>query len=57
MAKKASKKNKKTKGIVGIIAGRLREKFGRPAFAIALSPGGGTGSGRSVLGVDLAPVV
>jgi single-stranded-DNA-specific exonuclease len=40
-------------GIVGIIAGRLREKFGRPAFAIALSGGGGTGSGRSILGVDL----
>ena len=40
-------------GIVGIIAGRLREKFGRPSFAIALHPGGGTGSGRSILGVDL----
>ncbi len=40
-------------GIVGIIAGRIREKFGRPAFAIALQPGGGTGSGRSVPGVDL----
>ena len=40
-------------GIVGIIAGRLRETFGRPAFAIALQPGGGTGSGRSVPGVDL----
>jgi single-stranded-DNA-specific exonuclease len=40
-------------GIVGIIAGRLREKFGRPAFAIALHAGGGTGSGRSILGVDL----
>ena len=40
-------------GIVGIIAGRLREKFGRPAFAIALAGDGGTGSGRSILGVDL----
>ena len=41
-------------GIVGIIAGRLRERFGRPAFAIALDErSGGTGSGRSVLGVDL----
>lgn len=41
-------------GIVGIIAGRLREKFGRPAFAVALGEGGGgTGSGRSVPGVDL----
>ena len=40
-------------GIVGIIAGRLREKFGRPSFAIALHAEGGTGSGRSILGVDL----
>ena len=40
-------------GIVGIIAGRLREKFGRPSFAIALHGEGGTGSGRSILGVDL----
>ena len=40
-------------GIVGIIAGRLREKFGRPAFAVALHAGGGTGSGRSIPGVDL----
>ena len=40
-------------GIVGIIAGRLREKFGRPSFAVALHAGGGTGSGRSILGVDL----
>ena len=45
-------------GIVGIVAGRLREKFGRPAFAIALEPGGiGTGSGRSIPGVDLGRVV
>jgi single-stranded-DNA-specific exonuclease len=40
-------------GIVGIIAGRLREKFGRPAFALAVTDQAATGSGRSVLGVDL----
>ncbi len=40
-------------GIVGIVAGRLREKFGRPAFAVALNAEGSTGSGRSILGVDL----
>ena len=40
-------------GIVGIVAGRLREKFGRPSFAVALHGDGGTGSGRSILGVDL----
>ena len=44
-------------GIVGIIAGRLREKFGRPAFAVALHGGGGTGSGRSIPGVDLGRAV
>src|SRR5690606_21709413 len=39
-------------GVVGLIAARLRERFDRPAFAIALGPdGGGTGSGRSVPGV------
>ncbi|HEY9013343.1 MAG TPA: DHH family phosphoesterase, partial [Devosia sp.] len=41
-------------GIVGLIAARVRERFERPTFAIALGPdGGGTGSGRSVPGVDL----
>jgi single-stranded-DNA-specific exonuclease len=45
-------------GVVGIVAGRLKEKFGRPAFAIALEPGGiGTGSGRSIAGVDLGRAV
>src|SRR5215471_4669226 len=41
-------------GVVGLVAARLKERFGRPAFAIALEPGGtGTGSGRSIPGVDL----
>ena len=44
-------------GIVGLVAARLRERFDRPAFAIALSEGGGTGSGRSVPGVDLGAAV
>jgi single-stranded-DNA-specific exonuclease len=45
-------------GVVGLVAARLKERFGRPAFAIALSPGGtGTGSGRSILGVDLGQAV
>jgi single-stranded-DNA-specific exonuclease len=45
-------------GIVGLVAARLKEKFGRPAFAIALEPGGiGTGSGRSIAGVDIGRVV
>ncbi|MFH0296356.1 single-stranded-DNA-specific exonuclease RecJ [Bradyrhizobium sp. 31Argb] len=45
-------------GVVGLVASRLKEKFGRPAFAIALEPGGiGTGSGRSIGGVDLGKAV
>jgi single-stranded-DNA-specific exonuclease len=45
-------------GVVGLVASRLREKFSRPAFAIALEPGGiGTGSGRSIPGVDLGKAV
>jgi single-stranded-DNA-specific exonuclease len=45
-------------GVVGLVASRLKEKFSRPAFAVALEPGGiGTGSGRSIPGVDLGKVV
>lgn len=45
-------------GIVGLVAARLKERFDRPAFAIALGPdGGGTGSGRSVPRVDLGAAV
>jgi single-stranded-DNA-specific exonuclease len=45
-------------GVVGLVAARLKEKFSRPAFAIALEPGGiGTGSGRSIGGVDLGKAV
>jgi single-stranded-DNA-specific exonuclease len=45
-------------GVVGLVASRLREKFARPAFAVALEPGGiGTGSGRSIPGVDLGKAV
>jgi single-stranded-DNA-specific exonuclease len=45
-------------GVVGLVAARLKERYGRPAFAIALEPGGtGTGSGRSIAGVDLGRTV
>ncbi|HZT27655.1 MAG TPA: single-stranded-DNA-specific exonuclease RecJ [Pseudolabrys sp.] len=45
-------------GVVGLVAARLKERYGRPAFAIALEPGGmGTGSGRSITGVDLGLAV
>ncbi|GJD79517.1 single-stranded-DNA-specific exonuclease RecJ [Methylobacterium gregans] len=45
-------------GVVGLIASRLKERFGRPAFAFALRPDGtSTGSGRSVAGADLGAAV
>jgi single-stranded-DNA-specific exonuclease len=45
-------------GIVGLVAARLKERFGRPAFALALNgEGGATGSGRSIAGVDLGRAV
>ena len=38
-------------GVIGIVAGRLRERFDRPACVVALDGGVGKGSGRSVPGV------
>src|SRR5262249_27359438 len=45
-------------GVVGLVAARLKERYGRPAFAVALGAEGvGTGSGRSIAGVDLGDAV
>lgn len=45
-------------GVIGIVAGRLKEKFSRPAIVIATDEAGvGKGSGRSVSGVDLGAAV
>jgi single-stranded-DNA-specific exonuclease len=45
-------------GVVGLISARTKERFRRPAFAFTLNPDGtATGSGRSVLGVDLGYAV
>ena len=45
-------------GVVGLIAARLRERFGRPAFAFAVKADGtAVGSGRSVPGADLGAAV
>jgi single-stranded-DNA-specific exonuclease len=45
-------------GVIGIVAGRLKEKMGRPAIVVALGADGlGKGSGRSVSGVDLGAAV
>jgi len=45
-------------GVIGIVAGRLKEKLGRPAIVVALDKDGiGKGSGRSIAGVDLGAAV
>lgn len=45
-------------GVIGIVAGRLKEKLGKPAIVIALdNTGVGKGSGRSVAGVNLGAAV
>jgi single-stranded-DNA-specific exonuclease len=45
-------------GVIGIVAGRLKEKLGRPAIVVALDESGiGKGSGRSIPGVDLGAAV
>jgi single-stranded-DNA-specific exonuclease len=45
-------------GVIGIVAGRLKEKIGLPAIVIALDGNGiGRGSGRSIGGVDLGAAV
>jgi single-stranded-DNA-specific exonuclease len=44
-------------GIVGLVASRLKERYRRPAFAITFNGRLGTGSGRSIAGVDLGKAV
>jgi single-stranded-DNA-specific exonuclease len=44
-------------GVVGIVAGRLRERFNKPAFAVGFENGLGRGSARSVAGFDIGAIV
>jgi single-stranded-DNA-specific exonuclease len=44
-------------GVIGIVAGRLRERFDRPSLVVGIDDGVGRGSGRSVPGVALGPAV
>ncbi|OMJ33828.1 single-stranded-DNA-specific exonuclease RecJ [Sphingomonas sp. Sph1(2015)] len=45
-------------GVIGIVAGRLKEKLDRPAIVIAVDEQGmGKGSGRSISGVDLGAAI
>lgn len=46
-------------GVIGIVAGRIKEKTGKPSLVIALDAenGQGKGSGRSIAGVDLGAAI
>jgi single-stranded-DNA-specific exonuclease len=44
-------------GVVGIVAGRIKEKFNRPTLVAGITDGVAKGSGRSVPGVDLGAAV
>lgn len=47
-------------GVIGIVAGRIKERTGKPTLVIALDAdesGKGKGSGRSIAGVDLGAAI
>jgi single-stranded-DNA-specific exonuclease len=45
-------------GVIGIVAGRVRERFGKPALVIAMNDDGiGKGSGRSIAGFRLGNAI
>ncbi|MBI3447102.1 MAG: single-stranded-DNA-specific exonuclease RecJ [Magnetospirillum sp.] len=44
-------------GVIGIVAGRLKERYGRVACVVALDGDEGKGSGRSVPGLDLGAAI
>ncbi len=44
-------------GVVGIVAGRIKERFNRPACVAGLAEGLAKGSGRSVPGCDLGAAI
>lgn len=44
-------------GVVGIVAGRMKERFNRPVCVAGVTDGLAKGSGRSVAGVDLGSAV
>lgn len=45
-------------GVIGIVAGRIKEKAGKPTIVVAFDENGeGKGSGRSLSGVDLGAAI
>jgi single-stranded-DNA-specific exonuclease len=44
-------------GVIGIVASRLKERFGRPAAVIAIEGAIGKGSCRSITGIDIGAAI
>ncbi len=44
-------------GVVGIVAGRLKDRFAKPSFVAGFEGGLGRGSARSVPGIDIGAIV
>ncbi|MBO6526812.1 single-stranded-DNA-specific exonuclease RecJ [Erythrobacter sp.] len=44
-------------GVIGIVAGRIKEKTGKPSLVVAFDGETGKGSGRSIAGVDLGAAI
>ena len=44
-------------GVVGIVAGRLKERFTKPAFVAGFEGGMGRGSARSIPGIDIGAII
>jgi single-stranded-DNA-specific exonuclease len=44
-------------GVVGIVAGRLKERFAKPAFVAGFEGGMGRGSARSIAGIDVGAII
>jgi single-stranded-DNA-specific exonuclease len=44
-------------GVVGIVAGRLKERFSKPAFVAGFEGGMGRGSARSIPGIDIGRMI
>src|SRR4029077_8171083 len=44
-------------GVVGIVASRLKDRFGKPSFVTGFEGGIGHGSARSIAGFDIGAAV
>lgn len=44
-------------GVVGIVAGRLKDRHAKPAFVMGVENGMGRGSARSVAGIDVGALI